>query len=174
MVNKEYAKALFSLAKDNDCLKEINDNFNLFITSLNENVDYFKILTYPNIKINEKKNSIKEVYSSLNSLFVDFLYVLIDNNQMVIAKDIHNEFVKLMNEENKIKVIEVYSNKKLSKDDYSEIMNKLKGQKYFAGYDFEIENYVEESLIGGIRIICEGQLLDLTLDTKILNLKESI
>ena len=174
MISKEYAKALLSVAKDDNNLESICNDFDSFIKLINENDDYYKVLTYPNISNLKKKDSIKEVFGSFNEDFIYFLYVLIDNNQMNSVKEIYTEFEKLINEINKVKVVEVYSNSTLSKKDTEELIKKLKKSGYFNDYSIEVKNYVDESMVGGVRITCDGKLLDLSLDSRITNLRQSM
>ena len=54
MIAEEYAKALFGLSA-NDKLKDIDDDLHIICQALDENPDAIKVLTYPNISINNKK-----------------------------------------------------------------------------------------------------------------------
>ena len=85
MIAEEYAKALFELATSNDKSDVINDNFSVFLKLLKDNNDYFKILTFPNISLNDKKDCLRKTLIGFDDLFIDFLFVLIDKNRMSLV-----------------------------------------------------------------------------------------
>ena len=100
MLAKEYATAIFELASSNNVLNEIENEFNTLILAINENEDFMKVLTYPRISSKQKKECITNVCKGMNDTFIDFLYVLVDNNRIGIIKEIHEEFTNLINEKN--------------------------------------------------------------------------
>ena len=167
MLAKEYATALFELASSNNMLDEIINQFDTLMIAINENEDFMKVLTYPRISSKQKKECIKNVCKSMNEIFVNFLYVLIDNN-----KEIYEEFTNLVNEKNNILIVNVISASKLSSSQLNDLEIKL--AEYFGKKHISINPLIDEKLIGGIKVIANGKSIDLSLNSKLQSLKDNI
>ena len=81
MVENEYAQAIYDLAKEDNKIDIINECFIVVNKSIEDN-DFMELLSSPKITKEEKKNILTKVYGKLDSLFLDFMYVLIDNNRI--------------------------------------------------------------------------------------------
>lgn len=172
MLAKEYATALFELASSNNMLDEIINQFDTLMLAINENEDFMKVLTYPCISSKQKKECIKNVCKSMNEIFVNFLYVLIDNNRVDKIKEIYEEFTNLVNEKNNILIVNVISASKLSSSQLNDLEIKL--AEYFGKKHISINPLIDEKLIGGIKVIANGKSIDLSLNSKLQSLKDNI
>jgi ATP synthase F1, delta subunit len=172
MLAKEYATALFELASSNNMLDEIINQFDTLMLAINENEDFMKVLTYPRISSKQKKECIKNVCKSMNEIFVNFLYVLIDNNRVDKIKEIYEEFTNLVNEKNNILIVNVISASKLSSSQLNDLEIKL--AEYFGKKHISINPLIDEKLIGGIKVIANGKSIDLSLNSKLQSLKDNI
>ena len=90
----------------------------------------------------------------------NFFKVLIDNNQIENLLEIYIEFIEFYQDKNNIRFFEVYSAEELSEKEIQMISNKL--QRIYSS-TIEIKTFVDESLIGGLRINHNGVALDNTL-----------
>ena len=172
MIAYEYAKAIFELASSNNKEELVNDNFNLFIKLINDNPDYFKILTYPRITIKEKKDSLKNTLLDFEDIFLNFLYVVLDNNKMNIIRDIAFEYEKLILIDNGAVSVDVFSANKLNKQELKSVENAL--IKTLNKKRIFINNIVDESLIGGIKAVYNGKAIDISLNSRLDSLKKSL
>lgn len=172
MLAKEYATAIFELASSNNVLNEIKSEFNTLILAINENEDFMKVLTYPRISSKQKKECITNVCKGMNDTFIDFLYVLVDNNRIGIIKEIHEEFTNLINEKNNMLVVDVISASKLDDNQIKNLEVKL--SEYYGGRHISIKPLIDEKLIGGIKVIANGKSIDLSLNSKLQALKDNI
>lgn len=172
MVSKEYSKALYELADTNNFIDEINENLKSFILLLNENPDFIKVLTYPKISNQDKKKTIKDTLLNFNDLFITFLYVLIDNNRINEIKDIASDYQRMVNESKGIYDVLVYSAKKLDANQIE--ATKLSLIKLLNAKSININNMVDESLIGGIKAFYDGKTFDLSINNKLNSLKNSL
>lgn len=172
MLQYEYANALYELALKNKKLPLINDNYKMFIEGIKENPSYIDVLVCPRLSIKQKKESIKSVTNQMDDLFTDFLFVLIDNNRINYVKDIYDEFVKLVNDNDNVLTADVISASKLSNSQTKELNENL--SKYFGGKKILMNLVIDPQLIGGIRVIANGKSLDFSLQAKLDILKEKI
>ncbi len=172
MVSQEYSKAIYELACTNNIVDEINDNLNAFVSLLDENPDFVKVLTYPKISKEDKKKTLKDTLINFNDLFVTFLYVLIDNNRIDEIKDIKSDYQRRVNESNGIYDVLVYSATKLNDDQLNQTKQSL--IKLLNAKSININNMVDESLIGGIKAFYNGKTFDLSVNNKLNSLKNSL
>lgn len=172
MFAKEYAKALYELAISSKALEEVKNNYDALINGIKENEEYMKVLTYPKISKANKKKSIYEVCKSMNNVFIDFLYVLIDNNRINNIKEIHEEFINIIDQNNNVVYAEVITASELNKSQLGLLANNL--SKYFSNKKVVINEVIDESLIGGIKVLADGKLIDLSLTNRLESLMNQI
>lgn len=171
MVENEYAQAIYDLAKEENKIDIINECFIVVNKSIEDN-DFMELLSSPKITKEEKKNILTKVYGKLDSLFLDFMYVLIDNNRINRISYIYDYYNQLIKIEHNILHIEAYSVKELTKTQIDNLRKTL--SSYYNGKTLEIENIVDPKLIGGVRIECNGKTLDVTLKKSLANMKDSL
>jgi F-type H+-transporting ATPase subunit delta len=130
-------------------------------------------MTSPFFSKDEKKKIITNVFKKIISeTLLNFLYVLIDHNRFNLLRDIRKEFDKFIREENKILMIQVKSVKPLSEKEIDNVRKALKHK--YTKYTLEIENVIDEDILGGFQIIVDDEVIDYTLKSGLLRLKESI
>lgn len=169
MVEKEYAKALFELV-DSDTQEEYYTLFKTICNNFNEQKDFLKLFESVSISKKEKKDVISKVYHGFDETFLNFLYVLIDNNRINLIGAIYHEYKKLLREKNSLVVVRVMSAKALTSEELNKITLALK-EKY-KNQEIKIKNIVDETLIAGIQIISQGESTDVTLKGSLSNLRE--
>ena len=171
MVEYEYAKAIYELAIEENKEKSISECFKVLIDSLNSK-EFMDILISPFINKNEKKKIINEVYKEFDDTFINFMLVIIDHNRFAFIKAIYAEYNKLILNKHNVIRAQLISAKKL-KDDQINHYTKILSNKY-ENKKLELENIVDESIIGGIQVICNGESIDISLKNSLDKLKKSI
>lgn len=171
MVEYEYAKAIYELAIEEDKEKSFSECFKILIDSLNSK-EFMDILTSPFINKNEKKRIINEVYKGFDDTFINFMLVIIDHNRFSSIKSIYAEYNKLILNKHNVIRAQLISAKSLSNvqiNHYTEILSSRYENK-----KLELENIVDENIIGGIQVICNGESIDISLKNSLDKLKKSI
>ena len=164
-MNKGYARAFFEIAKEDNSLNECKESFDAFITILKEENDFALVLNSPKIKTEEKKDLIKKTFKDCSEDFILFLFVILDNRRVDHIEQIYDEFIHLFNEDNKVKVVQIISEKPLSEIEKEKLFDSLK--KHYLGYEVTIHNTVNPSVIGGYHILVNGTSIDLSIKRKI-------
>lgn len=168
-VGLEYAKALFDLANDLDSELE---NLQM-LKVITEDEEIKKVLFHPLIDKDAKKEIFKNVLESKTSnIFLDYIYVLIDNDRLDGVTDIFDSFNFLYNKEKGILNVKITSKDNLSEEQDNKIIAFLK--KKYQINQVNIEKIIDDTLIGGIKIYVGNDLLDATIDDQLLQIKESI
>ena len=171
MVEKEYAKALYELAEEQRIVNVIEEEFNA-ISNILKDEETMKFFLAPNIKIEDKKSVVLKSFNGFNETLINFLFVLLDNRRFDLVQNINNEFTQIILNKNEILPIKLISAKKLDKNQIDKITLSIRLR--FNNKKLKIENIVDETLIGGIKILANDTEIDLSTKNSILELKESL
>ncbi len=163
----QYAEALFSLALEEKQVDQVLSNFEAFVDAQDEDIS--KFLNHPKVSKKAKKEVVGKVIT--DSLFKNFVFVLIDNSRIEYLDDCLSEFKVINDNQNKVMNAVVYSKELLPISDLNKLKNNL-GMKH--NRKVRIENIVEPNIIGGLRIEYEGNVLDETINNYLETLKNNL
>ena len=166
----EYAKAMISLATEENKLNEFGDDFRLINELIKENPDFKKLMISEAVSKKEKKELLDSILEDIDIEFVNFLFVLIDNNRFKDFSDIYHAYKKLLQDENNIMRVVITSPAKLS-EKRIESLKKVLSYKY-AGKTIIINNKIDESLIGGLKIYYNGEELDASIARQLSEMRD--
>lgn len=166
-VAKQYSEALFGLAFEEQQVDELLSEFKRFNAAIDE--DIFKFLNHPKISKQNKKEIIDQ--SVDNTLLKHFIYVLIDNSRIDLLEDSLSEFEKYVRNQNKVLEVKAFSGKSLTSEQKTKLAESL-SKKH--NRKIELENIVDKSIVGGIRIEYEGMVLDDTINNYLHGLKANL
>lgn len=173
MLASNYAQALYDIADENDLqelfLSHLKDTQQIF----KDVPKFYKFLCSTSIKSDEKINLINETFKDFNQLYVNFLSVLVKNKRFKIFFDIKTEYRKIFNEHYNILHIDVYSASLLTCEQLENLKKSLLIGK-FKGKNLILHNHVDKELIGGVRILCNGESIDLSIQNSLKKLKDSL
>lgn len=163
----QYAEALFALAHEEDKVSSVKSDLSDFVEAQDE--DVYKFLNHPKVTKQNKKEVIGKVLT--NSLVKNFVFVLIDNNRVDLLSNTLNEFNIIVDKQNQKMNVVVYSGKLMEIKDLNKLKNNLAMKN---NRTVNIENVVDESIIGGLRIEYEGMILDETINNYLITLKNNL
>jgi len=163
----QYAEALFALAKDAKQVKDIYDEFKNLNDSLDSEI--YKFLNHPGISKKDKKEIISK--SVENNILKRYIYVLIDNSRIDLLNDSLIEFATIIDNQNKIMKVQAFSSKSLSPEQLKQLIENLEKKH---NRKIELENIVDKSIVGGLRIEFEGMILDDTINNYLHSLKANL
>jgi len=172
IVANRYASALFNLAIEENRLEDIKDSLTATTKAIISEEEFLKILKLPQITKTDKHEMIKNVFEGkiANEVY-NFVNILIDKNRMSSLKLINEEFEKMYNEHNSVVIAIVYSANLLTDDQIAALKESLR--KKFKS-EVEITNKIDTSLISGIRVEANNQIIDNSIFTKLSNLKDNL
>lgn len=163
----QYAEALFQLAFEEDRVTELQQAYKALIEGLDDDIRRF--LRHPKVTKNDKKEILGQVVD--DTLLRHFLFVLIDNVRIDLLEDCLSELNAIINHQNKVMDVTVYSKQPLRSDDMKALQANI-GKKH--NRTVRLENVVDPSIIGGIRIEYEGHVLDQTINHYLHALKHNL
>lgn len=171
-VAKRYAKALFSLAKDENLLDIVESDLGQIDILLQKSADFTALLSNPLISDRKKVLLVKEIFAGkTNTLTFNFLNLLAEKKRMSVISDIVEEFKALMLDySNKVEG-ELISAVKLSDAQVNEISSKIDG---ITGKTVLLKEKVDSSILGGFVVKVEDWILDNSIRYQLSKLRERL
>lgn len=171
-VDLTYGKALFQAALESSktelILKEAMEVDQLF---QNEK-EFFQFFCSPIISSAEKKAVIRKVFSDqISPEMVNFLMILIDKGRGKHFHKIVNQYRLQLEESEGYARGTIYTVIPLNEaklGEFEEKTGKLLRKRV------KLENQIDTSLIGGVRILVEGKLIDASVRSRLSGLMESL
>ena len=169
VIARRYARALFELARARDILGSITHEITSFEESLQSNAGFRTFLASQGVSKQEKRAKLETVLQDrMSNVFFNFLLVLLRKNRETIFADIAREFRQMVDQY--YKRTHASATTAVPLDDKS--MSQLKSALDSAlGMNVQVENNVDESILGGIIVNVKGQLLDGSLRSQLERLK---
>lgn len=163
----QYALAVFSLAEETKRHEEFIDLLSTFAKQADE--EMYKFFAHPKIERSKKIELLNQTVT--DSLLANFLKVLVENDRFEILDAIVMAYQDILDDLHKVMQATVYSKEKLSKQNIQKIKTKLE-QAYQRKVEFTF--IIDESILGGIRIEFEGNVIDETINKQLDELKSSL
>ena len=168
-VSIQYAKSLYELSTDLD--RDLTD-LEVLKSCICDQTELVKVLQHPSISKEEKKEIFKNLLSDkVENYFLYFIYVLVDNERILDINHIYDTFKMLVDEKHNILNCDVVSKYPLATMIKNDLVKFLEN-KYHK--QIIINEIIDNSLIGGIKVIVQNEVIDYTFDSTLMNLKNTI
>ncbi len=160
------AKALFELSLETSKIDVITYHFDDLKLILDAHPEWMSVMDSPMVDFHEKEKMIDAL--DYDASFLAFLKMLAHKNRMYELLEIHEEWTNLARIHQKIAHLHIYSAKPVSKH-LEEALKKII-QPRFPGRTISLHITVDESLLGGLKIVYQGQSLDRSIAREIQEL----
>ena len=171
-INK-YAHSLIKVTNSSNIGDSVNGLIS-FKLMLKEFPDLRYLLSSKKVSMDDKLKSINNIFSKFyNGITIEFILLLIRNNDFSMFSDILHKIVILMESGSKTKKIKITSHKEYSAEDQSEILNELKN-KFELDNTSDIKFSVDSSIMGGIKVRIGNKIIDGSVSTKLRKIKQSL
>ena len=166
--SRPYAEAAFETAKADDTLDAWSADFSLIELAL-EDQKMLQLVETPSISQSEKTSIFCDVFrDEVQDKFVNFLAVAGNANRLRLLTDISKNFKELVAKEKNLKNIRVASSYRIDKEQLKQIEAALKKR---LKAEVSIVTEIDKSLIGGLKISYDDQVIDLSIKNKLEKLK---
>ncbi len=157
-----YAKAVLSLATENKVAEAVNTDMKEIASAISESADLNAMLQSPVVRSADKKAVLTSVFIKVNTATTNLIDTLITNKRIALLGDVANKYNQLYDTLRDTQIAKVTSATPLTKELEAKVIAKV---KELTGKSTEIENIVDESILGGF-ILRVG---DLQYDASIVN-----
>lgn len=163
-VDRTYGTALFEAAGELGLKEDILEESMGLLEILEKEPDLATFITYPAIPGKDKKEVLGNIFEGkVSDTLLNFLFVLIDKGRMTHLKGILKMYKKLYDEEAGFTNGTVYSVVPLGEDRMKELEEEI---SKLLRTTVKLTNELDASLIGGVKILAEGKMIDLSLRKK--------
>ena len=170
---KKYANALISVS-NSDNLADSIEALISFKNILKRFPELKYLLSSKRTSVDNKIKSTKNIFSKYyNDIAIEFICVLIENNDIAIYNDVLDKIIILIELNSNTKKIQVTSHKEYSGYDQSEILLALKN-KFNIGDSSEANFDVDPRILGGIKVRIGNKIIDGSVSTKLKKIKQSL
>lgn len=171
-VDKTYAKGLFLAASEKSKTDAIMEEAKELVSLFDREKDFSDLLCSPAVSGDEKKQIIQNVFNErISKEMTNFLMILVDKGRVRHLPRIVRQYERLLLESHGLSRGVIYSAVKLSPEKLSSFEEKTSS---LIGKKTRLENRVDKSLIGGVRIFVEGRLIDASVKKRLSDMKETM
>ena len=164
--------SLFEVAKENNSLEQVSYELNEVAKVINENSDFVTLMNNPNIEKIKKINLIDASFSGVNKYVVNVVKILAGNLQISLINFVLEQFTELFNRYSNSVVVKVESASPLTDVQLENLKEKLKNELQLE--KVELNNFVDESLLGGFKLIYNNKVVDASIKAKLSAIKAKI
>ncbi|MGX4644901.1 MULTISPECIES: ATP synthase F1 subunit delta [Holzapfeliella] len=171
-IGQRYAKAFYELSLERKTLDTDFEELSVVMQLVKENPELGSVLTDPRLTDSEKHELLTTFSQPFSQNIQDFLsliqdYKRFDKIEFII--DAFNEYYNAYYQKATGKVTSVVALDDEQKANLSKAYAKKFGLK-----SFEFENEIDPSLIGGVIVEAQGQVIDGSVQTKLKRVKQSL
>lgn len=171
-IAKRYAKALFELAEEEQALDAVSRDLEDLREQFNLIPDLVSFLTQSRIEWAAKKVVLEELTQSYTLIVKKALAVIGENQRMSELLVILDEYESRYNQVKGIVKAHVTTVIPLTATQKEKLIQKLKAQ--FQCKVIQLEEKLDPSILGGVKIQVGHQIIDGSLKTQLMNLKKEL
>ncbi len=170
---KSYSQALYELASENNTLKEVEENVQVFINLISNSSDFSILIKDPTCKQEDQLNVINLIFEKfkLNNLLKRFISFLIEKRRFFYVEKILKGFVVTCSKNRGEVTANLSVAKELSNDEINKIKNDL--SKNF-GSEVKLNYMLDPSLIGGLIMQVESIMIDTSIKNKLKQIENKM
>jgi F-type H+-transporting ATPase subunit delta len=169
--SRPYAEAIFDIAKEEQTLDAWVSDLSVIVSAMQE--DEVKILiNTPDLSQRNKAEIFTSLFEGeISKKVSNFVLVIGQANRINLLESVLESFKRLVALEKNQKNVMVASSYSLEQDQLDKIQTALQKR---TGSEINISTHLDKSLIGGIKISYEDQVIDLSLKNKLEALKAQL
>lgn len=167
-----YAEALFMLAREENLIDEFYEGLKLVEAVFNDNSDYLQFLATPSIPKSERTSAIAAAFEGkINTHILSFLQLMCEQGKSEQFFDCANEFYRLREWASGVAEAVVKSAVELTEAQKKKLIAALEKR---TGKNISLKCVTDTTVIGGIAVELDGQLLDGSVKSNLKRAKEVI
>lgn len=141
-----YAKAVLSLAQDQKAAEAVNNDMKLISETIGQSDELRQMLQNPVVRSADKKAVLSSVFPKVSANSENLVNTLISNKRLALLGEVASSYVQLFDQLRGSQVAQVTTAVPLTGDLKTKVLAKV---KELTGKEAEIENIIDESILGG-------------------------
>jgi F-type H+-transporting ATPase subunit delta len=166
-----YARSLFEVAKEQDKLDEIREQFGQIADAISDDRELQVFFFSPYFSTGEKKDGLRKVIDGAEPAVLNFLELLVENHRTPAIFRIRTAYDQLWERENKLLPVEITSAVELDDEIAKRIGDQIGEQ---TGQRVELTKTVDPDIIGGLVLRVGNSILDASIRNRLDNLRKNV
>ena len=168
---KEYGRALFLLSEERATTERVRDDLATVADVLKNNPPYLSLMDTPAVGLSEKEVLIDRAFGALDTDVVSFLKILAGKHSLYAFGETHRAYTALYEASRGIERAEAVTAVAMSEAQRTALTEKL---SRMTGKTILLQNTVDPSVLGGVKLRFLGRQLDGTLKTRLSSVERAI
>ncbi len=164
--------SLFEVAKENNALEQVANELPEVAKVINGNSDFVTLMNNPNLEKIKKINLIDASFAGVNKNVVNVVKILAGNLQISLINFVLEQYTELFNKYSRNVVVKAESASPLTEEQLENLKEKIKNELQLE--NVEINNFVDASLLGGLKLTYNNKVVDATIKAKLNAIKSKI
>jgi F-type H+-transporting ATPase subunit delta len=156
-VARRYATAVFSLAKEQNAVKDVQHDLHTVAEAIDADPTIGKFFRSPVVDRNEKAEIIGRAFDKLNQIALHTVLLLVRKRREALLEEIVAQYDKLEEQARGAQTLKIETAKELSAVEIADIVRRLAASYKTA---FDVKQIVNPALIGGVRITMGDRRID--------------
>ena len=166
-----YARALFEVARQHGKLDEIREQLAQFADALNEHRELAVFFFSPYFSQKEKQEALARVVQGADSIFMNFLNLLIEKHRMPVIFRIRDAYERMWEEENRTLPVEITSAIELDQGTTESLARQIAER---AGRKVKLATHVDPDILGGLIVRVGNSILDASIRNRLEQLRRHV
>jgi F-type H+-transporting ATPase subunit delta len=172
LVAERYALALFEVAQKHGSSLDIEHDLREVKKVFEMTPELYNLIVSPKLSAEKRRNLINEVFNEANPFVVNTLQLMAERKRLDEVGSLADEFVALSNDAQGIEDAKVYSTRPLTEEERASISSIF--AKKIGKQSLRIENIIDPSLLGGLRLQIGNRIYDSSVSTKLARLQRQL
>lgn len=169
---KRYAIALFELAKENNQVAKFEQELRVVKQVVGENKELLNVLESPKLSLADKQAFVSTLSAHASVTVLNTLKLLVERGRADEIPAVCDEFIELSNEERGVADAIVYSVRPLTQSEQENVSKTF--SRKVGKLTLNIENIVDPSLLGGLKVRIGNRIFDGSLRGKLNRLEKQL
>lgn len=169
-LNRRYALAFYSIANEKNKIEEYMNEMKDMLSVVSNNAELLQVIKHPQISTSRKKEIFKSIFEGkISEDLLSFYMTLMDKNRVMQFKNIIDEYQKIFFENRNILITYVKTAVPLLEEERKTLIDKLQNKYHKT---IELNEEVDKSIIGGVFIKIDDDVIDGTVKHRLYELKK--
>ena len=169
-VGEVYASGLYSLAAEEGLSKTILDEMAVLVQSFSAEPMFLRLLCAPNVPVQERCKILDDSFrGKIQPYLLNFLKILTEKGYIRQFSDCYRAYRERYHAQHGILPVRAVTAVALTEQQTQRLTEKL--QK-LTGKTVELENFVDPSVLGGVRLDYDGKRVDGTVKNRLDSIRE--
>ena len=170
-IARRYAAALYQVSVEDAAVKAIEDELAAVAQSTSKEPDVRRFLAHPLVPRETKLQFLATAFPETSGRMKHFLELLIHNRRETYLDLIYDEFVEIRTAAEGMIQVTVTTAQALSDEDRARLSERLEKA---LNRPVQLEEHIEEDLLGGVRIEAAGHVMDGTVRARLGKLRKQL